>query len=175
MEVRISQVAAGPPASCGQRAGVPVNGQWRGVMGLSTHPALMCRLICVASGQLQAAVCTGRSWILGRMKDRGSEARVCIVSPGPLTGRHTGHCRRNVPPVPTTATSSHIGACSDLTRYRRSSKVTFLILPFPDLFLVSAFHCRPQWRYDCFRVHGDLWLKAPYEMSRVVLLLCYAD
>ena len=32
---------------CGQRAGVPVNGQWRGVMGLSTHPALMCRLTCV--------------------------------------------------------------------------------------------------------------------------------
>jgi hypothetical protein len=32
---------------CGQRAGVPGNGQWRGVMGLSTHPALMCRLTCV--------------------------------------------------------------------------------------------------------------------------------
>jgi hypothetical protein len=32
-------------SQCGQPAGVPLNRQWRGVMGVSTHAALMCRLI----------------------------------------------------------------------------------------------------------------------------------
>ena len=143
-------------SQCGQRAGVPVHGQWRGVMGVEAHLQRLC------------AGCSGCVWpITGSCTHRkiwdtrpnegsglGSESLRCFSRP--LQWPSHCHCRRNVPPVPTTATSSHIGACSDLTRYRRSSKVTFLILPFPDLFLVSPFHCRPRWRWRPSRLHGDL-------------------
>jgi hypothetical protein len=52
-------------SQCGQRAGVPVNGQWRGVMVVEHTSSAYVQVDLRASGQSRAAVCTGRCGMLG--------------------------------------------------------------------------------------------------------------